>query len=897
MENKSQHGHSSQQKALRVSSKLQAKVGIVALVSVLLVGCTDNKSSHDTIDQTALVISRAQSYHNKGQYRASIIEAKNALKRAPQNITARLLVAENYIVLGDFKSAIQSLKEMPEEGIKPTTNYYLTLANAHSKQRKFLSAIRAIDNIKGNLSKRQALEKAIILSKSYSGIGQFDKSATWLDKAREIDAQDARIIENEIITAFRMNKMQLATTLVQDALAHTSENPDILAWAGNLAKFQGDLEGATQYYTEALANIPNTDIITAQKFRILTQLIDTFTKLGRAEESYLYSKILSDAFPGQQDIKSKYQEAMEAIRTSQLDDAEKTLRQLLEESGGAHEIGALLGIVKYQKGDYKSATNLLNKYIDPEIASDNTVHMLLSSNWKSDQKNAILDLLDGQLLEKYSNNAKIQAIYGIAALSLNREAAGVAALIKAMQLEPLNTVYPITIATHYNRKTQHDNAIDILQKALLHAPNSETINASLIESLLAANKLQEATRRADKLMQQLPNSTLIQAVNAKLLLQKGQLASAQALLEKLISEDNTNAQAYLGLAEIAVANKRWNVAEKYYQDVIRLAPLHPSGYKGLLSIYDKKGDRQAGVDLLVQLSKAEKNTFAANIILVEFHLLTQQYDKALDFVKKALKAQPLSIKAKRLQAAIYIQSSHQFLANQDTKKAKDTLLQARAEGITDLSILNLYTSILIENGELKKAARSIQEIAEIYPNSPVIYMLEGELYAKQQAFPDAVAAFKRAWQTTASPQLAQRILFLLQKHISQAEAIAFATQWQEREPNNPQPLFQQGVLYQQQGQHEQAKTLYRATIALVPDHIDALNNLAWIYFEEKNSKAKSLAARAFAKAPNNANIADTYGWILANSGEKEKGQKILEKALSLDPNNKDIKQRLESITQ
>ncbi len=866
-------------------------IGGLSLTAILLIsGCGPKEVNTEKLD---IMIKRAESYHAQGQYRASIIESKNAIQTDPKNLRAMLLIADNYMALGDFNGTIELLKKIPEQGIIPNNEYYLLLADAYLKQRKFLSATRTVDKLKSTLSKNEELKKSIILAMSYSGLGRFENSEQWFKKAKDIAPDSPEILEGEIVQAFRMNQTQKAVNLVKNALTAAPQNPDILAWAGNLAKLQDDLEGAAQYYTEALANIPNTDIITAQKFRILTQLIDTFTKLGRTEESYIYSKILAEAFPGQQNIKSKYDEAIDSMRNSQLDDAEKTLKDLLEKSGGSKEIGALLGIIKYQKGDYKEASDLLNKNIDPEIASDNAVQILLSSNWRMNQKEAIVKLLDGEILEKYSGNSKIQAIYGVAALSMKKEAAGIEALGKAMALEPLNPIYPLTIAAHYNEKKEYNKAIVILEKAQADIPNAATISATLVENYQNAGMPDKAKSFSTELLAKYPDSSVIKAVAAKIMMQNGEYPAAEKLLHEVTKADENNAHAYLGLAEAAAKQNDPEAAKKYYRKVIELASFHPSGYKGLLAVYEQQTQRKAGIAELTKLAEDPKNALAANIILSEFHLFLKEYESAVKFAQNAIAAQPLSLKAKRLQSAGFYQIARSQLAKENFDNARKTLLEAKAQGATDLPILDLLARIQINRNELEEAAVTIQEIAEIYPNAPIIFTLEGELYAQQKAYPDAIVAYKRAWKATSSDQVAQRILFLLQEHISHDEARSFAGEWHEVQPKNPSPIYQQAVLHQMDGHNKEAIDYYQATLKMDPNHVDALNNLAWLYFEGNNDQATHLAKQAFDQAPENADIADTYGWILAHTGDKTAAIKILEKAAALNPKNSEIKEHLE----
>jgi len=81
---------------------------------------------------------------------------------------------------------------------------------------------------------------------------------------------------------------------------------------------------------------------------------------------------------------------------------------------------------------------------------------------------------------------------------------------------------------------------------------------------------------------------------------------------------------------------------------------------------------------------------------------------------------------------------------------------------------------------------------------------------------------------------------------------------------------------------------YEKVLDAYPQNSLALNNLAWIYFEQGNNRAGELSQRAYELSPDNAAIADTHGWILFKSGDTQKSLSILEKAHELAPDSQEI---------
>ena len=66
--------------------------------------------------------------------------------------------------------------------------------------------------------------------------------------------------------------------------------------------------------------------------------------------------------------------------------------------------------------------------------------------------------------------------------------------------------------------------------------------------------------------------------------------------------------------------------------------------------------------------------------------------------------------------------------------------------------------------------------------------------------------------------------------------------------------------------------------------------MAWALGELNDPAALGIAEKAFAKAPANANVLDTYGWLLYKKGDTKAAVDILTKAVAADP--KSIEARL-----
>ena len=75
----------------------------------------------------------------------------------------------------------------------------------------------------------------------------------------------------------------------------------------------------------------------------------------------------------------------------------------------------------------------------------------------------------------------------------------------------------------------------------------------------------------------------------------------------------------------------------------------------------------------------------------------------------------------------------------------------------------------------------------------------------------------------------------------------------------------------------EAEKLLEGVLERQPGNPVALNNLAWLYHQKNDPRARATAHRAWLLAPS-AQIADTFGWILTTQGEAVSALPLLRQA-------------------
>ena len=114
------------------------------------------------------------------------------------------------------------------------------------------------------------------------------------------------------------------------------------------------------------------------------------------------------------------------------------------------------------------------------------------------------------------------------------------------------------------------------------------------------------------------------------------------------------------------------------------------------------------------------------------------------------------------------------------------------------------------------------------------------------------------------------------------------------DPANTQALTGKGMTLQLLGKNDEAAKFYLQAIQAQHDYVPALNNLAMLWADNKNNRlqAVTLAMAAFVRASGDPSVIDTLGYTLIRNNRSEEALKVLERALTIAPDQPSIQYHL-----
>jgi tetratricopeptide (TPR) repeat protein len=853
---------------------------------LFLVGCGESQQDQSYIDHLA----RAKVYQDQGQYKAAIIEYKNAVKKSNGEVDAFIQYANMLNRLGQYPAALSLLEQVTTD---KTEAYYVELANTFQQMKKYFSAEEIISkNLDANSSKVRLLlaenslgkgdtDKALKLFGSLVSDPEY-KNDAYLGKATAL-ARDAKIDES------------IAYLKQVDQASSVALKSNILLAGIQVSRQQ--LEKGEATLTDLLSRMRNTDIIEPEKVVVLERLSYVLTRQGRSNEAYIYTKILSEAFPGSSEVKTQFQDAVVKMDEGKVDEAKVILLKILENYPGYNKAMQLLGVISYIEGDIQTASKYLSDSVDPEIANDMTRQIYAATNLKLNDPKKVLEILEPGI-EQTTSPATL-ALFGLAAISDKQFEKGEKALLKSLELDKNNFRVRLALANYYRNKPTPSlaNEKEQLEKAYEAEPTNKQVLADRLSFIIRNEGVSSVNTFIDKALSKYPKDYATNLLAGSFVASQQQFQKALDYFTVAINaepkdEDLLNALFAKGRVQLALKDEIG--AEKTFREVIKQFPENQLGYKGLLSVYLLKENYEGGVKRLEDYG-AESAQLAPYKVLIESSIARKDLVTAKAYFEKASKLEVDELELMKLGQGIRYVEAVMAVEVKDFPEARSIVADLLSKAPENLRLLSFLVDLEIKSGQLNEATKILTQIENINPSHPVVNIFKSDLALANNDLKSAKTHLQNAWQQSPEDTVAEKLFRVLGALDERDAQFKHLDNWLEINPNSVAATLYKAINYQQAMQKTKAIAEYEKVIEAMPNNVMALNNLGWIYFEKNDDRSLTLLKKAVELAPENAAVLDSYGWVLAKNGKKQEGLKFLEKAHALAPDQAEIKAHLDEI--
>jgi Flp pilus assembly protein TadD len=185
-----------------------------------------------------------------------------------------------------------------------------------------------------------------------------------------------------------------------------------------------------------------------------------------------------------------------------------------------------------------------------------------------------------------------------------------------------------------------------------------------------------------------------------------------------------------------------------------------------------------------------------------------------------------------------------------------------------------------------EALRLAQELQARRADEPQVLLMLAQAQRMQGSLASSVETLEKLQARQPTSQTAA-LIYGIRREIDPATALKPLQEWLAKHPDDHTMQAMMADALMSAGQNAESIVAYEKLLALAPKNVIVLNNLAWLYYLEKDKRAIPTARRAYELAPQATNVADTYGWLLLESGANQEAlevlNKIYESGMLIDP--------------
>lgn len=424
----------------------------------------------------------------------------------------------------------------------------------------------------------------------------------------------------------------------------------------------------------------------------------------------------------------------------------------------------------------------------------------------------------------------------------------------------------------YLRKDNPRRAFALLQQALEQEPQSKFLRQQLVALALVMEEPQRAAPYADFISSNdEENDAEDWAIYAAYQVQQNNIPAALQAYEKALEKAPDNAELlyqYLLLLSATDTSKAIAVLEEFAQQ-------HPA-------------------------SAAQAYTQIAR-----FYVRQQRLPQALEYLDKAIAADPQEVAPRLLKGELYEQTSQFFLMLHEFEELEKL-------GYVNAGMFARMAAVFLVVKDLPKAKAYFLKAKAADPADKAANYFLSMFAEEEQDYAQAIAYLQEAADYTSNASRWLQVSFLQQKQNDSSASLKTLAQAYKRFEGNVEIAFFYGLALNDSKQYKKAARVFRKLLQERPDYVDArlhyayaleslkkykdmetqirlildkqpqhaaaLNLLAYSLAERETrlDEALELAKRAVAVAPQDISFQDTLGWVYLKQGDLAQAASLFE---------------------
>lgn len=854
-------------------------------------------------EKSAKSFEKAQSYIEKGDTKAAIIEFKNAIRQDADNVEARFQLGAIYLAQGDFDGAEKEFRSAMARGYDKGVVIPI-LANTLIVQGKSRELIEEFGNtVLDDASANARL--AVRRGQAYLAQQKFEEVTAQTDLAKQSDPDLPEIYVLESWLRQAEGDLPAAEAAVDIALEKAGESQEALSQKAELRRLQGDGEAAIDFATKALkvnpyrrqplitrglAYVGLNDVDNAQKDGDTLLERQSRDPMGAFFKSWALAQkndvegalaVLSAGQDVEAFLPALYLSAALHLRAGQLEQARAKIDRFLGKAPNSTRGLMTSAAISYQSGEFDQAVRVLQPLYEQDPANAEVTTMLAYAYEQLGEAAKAAALFDEARAMSPDNDdlafqsakakigsgdfeAGVEELAGLVDSTTGGVRAATMIFLAHLQnkdfdkattaLDQLEEAGGVTAETENYRasialaRNELDAGVEHLKSALKIDPSFKASRLNLARVYQAKGDKGAARKQFDELLKADPGYLPALRGLTTLAAEDGNTVEVERLMLLSVEQNPKAEQAHHDLVNLYISRRQYDRALVAAREFMNQLPDNAAAYDSLGRAQMAAGEGASSIVTYQQLTKMRPEDPKSHLRLAGVQIQEEKFTDAMYSLDRALSLDPTNATAKRTRVDL----EKQVYGN-DRARALARSLFRNTEGDPRAKSGLGQALIALDNKQ-----EGIKLIEEAFDET----QRRGELIELYQAY-DTIGERDKATQ-----------LFV---------------DWLKAHPEERPIRVALFSRYISLGQYELATTNGETLYKENQDDIVVLNNLAWLY--EKKGRiedAISYSKRAYDLSPNAAEIADTYGWILHDHGDATEAEKVMRRAAELAPTRRDI---------
>lgn len=864
---------------------------LVVASAAFAAGCDTGRAKDE-------LLASAKDYLAKGDPSAGAIQLKNYLAEDPENPDARLLLGQALLDSGEATGAEIELRRARELGV-PDDDVLPALARALLATQKPKALTDQFAAVELRDAQKQAEFKTLVASayRMQNRLGEAENAvAEALQRAPE--HEPARLMQANLSAS--RGRRERAMADVNAILLKSPGNIQALILRGHLLEAANDREGAIRDYRAALGLKDSTLSAHAALISLYLQAQD----LDAAQAQWRALKVALPNNP-----QTQFFEAQIALARGDAARARDIAQNLLRGRSGDASLNLLAGTAELRLGSTARAEALLGKAVQSAPHATAPRLMLARAYLRSGQGARVADVL-APLIEGDAPSAEALGLAARAeVLGGDLRRAG-AYFEKAARLKPSDGALRTASAVSRLFSGSEDAGLAELQTIAAEDRGTDA-DLALATARLQRGDVAGALRALDSMARKEPQSPMPPYLRGRIALTARDVNAARRNFEDALAKDPDFYPAIASLAGIDVGERKFGDAQARFDRLLAKDPKDVRARLALIELAKRRGaDRATIARLLVEAVAANPESRGPRLLLVEHHMEGQDFRAALEAAQAGVTALPddvdLTDRLGRAQLAngnaqqavrtfetltrLAPRSPTPWLRLADAQIAAKNVTAARAAVDRAVTLApkapaarRAAVAMAVQARQFDDARRHAKAVEMDHPDRSWGLLLLGEIELARGEWDAAAAAFQRAIAKSRDGEATRGLYTALARGGKDREAAQLAASWAADHPKDPSLWLLAGDLALAKQDWVAAERHFRSVVAIQPDHVRALNNIAWLLVKQGKPGAVAFAERAVGSSPSNPVILDTLATAYVHEKLTAKALEVQRKVVSMAP--------------